>query len=120
MNILILGAGLMQKPAILSAKELGFTVCVIDANDKAVAISYAHKFKKIDLKDKEGILNNILSVIYKSKKPFTAVSAQILSNEKFAMTVTLKVANKSELDDFIKYIKREVPGLDFITRKNIG
>ena len=56
MNILILGAGLMQKPAILSAKELGFTVCVIDANDKAVAISYAHKFKKIDLKDKEGIL----------------------------------------------------------------
>ena len=56
MNILILGAGLMQKPAILSAKELGFTVCVIDANDKAVAIPYAHKFKKIDLKDKEGIL----------------------------------------------------------------
>ena len=34
MNILILGAGLMQKPAILSAKELGFTVCVIDANEQ--------------------------------------------------------------------------------------
>lgn len=56
MNILILGAGLMQKPAILSAKEAGFTVHVIDADDKAVAIPYADTFRKIDLKDKEGIL----------------------------------------------------------------
>ena len=96
-------------------------------NDRYLSASWNEKIRKlyivhiyIGAKDKEGILNNILSVIYKSKKPFTAVSAQILSNEKFAMTVTLKVANKSELDDFIKYIKREVPGLDFITRKNIG
>ena len=56
MNVLILGAGLMQKPAILSAKEEGFTVNVIDADDKAVAIPYADTFRKIDLKDKEGIL----------------------------------------------------------------
>lgn len=56
MNILILGAGLMQKPAILSAKEAGFTVHVIDADDKAVAIPFADTFRKIDLKDKEGIL----------------------------------------------------------------
>ncbi len=55
-NILILGAGLMQKPAILSAKEAGFKVNVIDADEKAVAIPYADTFRKIDLKDKEGIL----------------------------------------------------------------
>ncbi len=56
MNILILGAGLMQKPAILSAKEEGFKVNVIDADSKAVAIPYADTFRQIDLKDKEGIL----------------------------------------------------------------
>lgn len=56
MNILILGAGLMQKPAILSAKELGYKVCVIDADDKAVSIPYADTFRKIDLKDKDSIL----------------------------------------------------------------
>ena len=56
-NILILGAGLMQKPAILSAKEAGFTVHVIDADEKAVAIPYADTFRKIDLKDKDGILS---------------------------------------------------------------
>ncbi|MCR5189369.1 MAG: ATP-grasp domain-containing protein [Treponema sp.] len=56
MNILILGAGLMQIPAILSAKELGYKVCVIDADDKAVGIPKADIFRKIDLKDKDGIL----------------------------------------------------------------
>ena len=56
MNILILGAGLMQKPAILAAKELGYKACVIDADDTAVAIPFADVFKKIDLKDREGIL----------------------------------------------------------------
>ncbi len=56
MNVLILGAGLMQVPAILSAKELGYKVCVVDADEKAVAIPKADVFKKIDLKDKEGIL----------------------------------------------------------------
>ncbi len=55
-SCLILGAGLMQKPAILSARELGFKTYVVDANDKAVAISFADCFKQIDLKDKEGIL----------------------------------------------------------------
>ena len=55
-NILILGAGLMQKPAILSAKELGFHTVVIDADKNAVAIKYADEFFQVDLKDKEGIL----------------------------------------------------------------
>ena len=56
MNVLILGAGLMQKPAILSAKELGYKTVVIDADEKAVSIPFADEFRQIDLKDKEGIL----------------------------------------------------------------
>lgn len=56
MNVLILGAGLMQKPAILSAKECGYKAVVIDADPKAVSIPYADEFRQIDLKDKEGIL----------------------------------------------------------------
>ena len=56
MNVLILGAGLMQKPAILSAKELGYKTVVIDADEKAVSIPFAAEFRQIDLKDKEGIL----------------------------------------------------------------
>ena len=55
-NIVILGAGLMQKTAILSAKELGFHTIVVDADKNAVAIPFADEFFQIDLKDKEGIL----------------------------------------------------------------
>lgn len=55
-NILILGAGLMQKPAILAAKETGCKAIVIDADDKAVSIPYADEFRKIDLKAKDEIL----------------------------------------------------------------
>ena len=45
----------MQKPAILSAKELGFRCCVIDADENAVCVNLADEFQKIDLKDKEKI-----------------------------------------------------------------
>ncbi|MCQ2589401.1 MAG: ATP-grasp domain-containing protein [Treponema sp.] len=55
-SCLILGAGLMQKPAILSAKQCGYKVFVIDGNDKAVCASMADTFKQIDLKAKEEIL----------------------------------------------------------------
>lgn len=56
MNVLILGAGLMQIPAILSAKQLGYKVCVVDADKNAVGVPKADEFKVIDLKDREGIL----------------------------------------------------------------
>ena len=55
-NIVILGAGLMQRPAIQSAKNLGLHTIVVDADPKAVCIPLADEFYKIDLKDKEGIL----------------------------------------------------------------
>lgn len=54
-SVLILGAGLMQKPAILAAKKSGFHTYVIDANENAESISYADEFRKIDLKNREEI-----------------------------------------------------------------
>lgn len=55
-SCLILGAGLMQKPAILSAKQLGLKTFVIDANPKSICVSLADEFMQIDLKAKEEIL----------------------------------------------------------------
>ncbi len=55
-NCLILGAGLMQKPAILASKELGYNTVVIDADVKAVCVPLADKFYQIDLKAVEQIL----------------------------------------------------------------
>ena len=55
-KILILGAGLMQKPAILAAKHIGLKSVVVDANKNAVAVPLADEFYPIDLKDREALL----------------------------------------------------------------
>ena len=55
-KILILGAGLMQKPAILAAKHLGLKAVVVDANKNAVAVPLADEFFPVDLKDRESLL----------------------------------------------------------------
>ena len=56
-NILILGASLLQKPAIQSAKELGCKVFVVDGNSKALCVPLADVFECIDLKDEEKLLS---------------------------------------------------------------
>ena len=54
-SILILGAGVMQRPAILAAKKLGLETYVIDGNPDAPCVQDADHFAKIDLKDRDGI-----------------------------------------------------------------
>lgn len=55
-KILILGAGLMQKPAIFAAKHLGFQAVVVDADKNAVAVPLADEFYPVDLKDRDALL----------------------------------------------------------------
>ena len=54
-SVLILGAGLMQSPAINAAKRNRFKTFVIDANPNAESVFLADEFRQIDLKDKERI-----------------------------------------------------------------
>ncbi|GHV82207.1 hypothetical protein AGMMS49991_07650 [Spirochaetia bacterium] len=54
-QLIILGAGVMQGPAIKLAKEMGLETVVVDGDPKAVHVSLADRFEHIDLKDKEGI-----------------------------------------------------------------
>ena len=61
-NILILGAGLMQRPAILAAKKMGFRVALADGNPDAVCVPLADEFRPIDLKDSEGLIKFALEL----------------------------------------------------------
>jgi biotin carboxylase len=54
-RILILGAGVMQGPALKIAREMGLETVAADADEKAPSIPLADRFEKVDLKDKEGI-----------------------------------------------------------------
>jgi biotin carboxylase len=55
-QIIILGAGVMQEPAIRIAKDLGLETVVLDANAAAPCAALADRFENIDLKDRDGVL----------------------------------------------------------------
>ena len=55
--VMILGAGLMQRPSIEAAMDLGYRTLVTDANPGALCASFADVFEPVDLKDKEGLLS---------------------------------------------------------------
>jgi len=54
-RILILGAGVMQGPALKIANEMGLETVAIDADPTALCVPLAGRFEKVDLKDREGV-----------------------------------------------------------------
>ena len=132
MNILILGAGLMQKPAILSAKKAGFTVHVIDADENAVSIPFAHSFRKIDLKDKEGILayakelkasKEGLAAVFTAGTDFSASVSyvcQALNLPAHSFQAAVNASEKTVMRECFK--KERVPSPEFcrVSREDIG
>ena len=54
-SVLVLGAGLMQRPAILAAKRLGYRAVVVDGNPDAVCVPLADRFVPVDLKDRDAL-----------------------------------------------------------------
>lgn len=56
-TILILGAGIMQLPAIRIAKSRGWRVVVADGNPDAEGKSLCDRFECVDLKDRDGLVS---------------------------------------------------------------
>ena len=54
-RILIIGASVLQLPAILRAKEMGFTVAVADYNPKAAGVSAADVYYNVSTIDEAGV-----------------------------------------------------------------
>lgn len=54
-KLLIIGASILQVPAIKKAKEMGFVVGVIDYNPNAVGVPLADKFFNVSTIDIEGV-----------------------------------------------------------------
>lgn len=53
-KIIIIGASILQLPAILKAKEAGYYTIVTDMNPNAMGIAYADKFYHVNTIDEEG------------------------------------------------------------------
>ena len=54
-SIFILGGSMLQVPAIIKAKELGFFVYVLDYDPKAIGIRYADVYLEISTIDKQAV-----------------------------------------------------------------
>lgn len=72
-HLFVIGASILQLPAILKAKEMGFNVAVADFNPKAIGVPYADKFYEVSTIDEEGI--------YQAAKDFMADGIMTLATD---------------------------------------
>lgn len=72
-KLFIIGASILQLPAILKAKEMGLYVGVADYNPNAVGISYADEYFNVSTIDEEGI--------YEAAKRFKADGIMTLATD---------------------------------------
>lgn len=56
-KLMIVGASVLQLPAILKAKEMGFNVAVVDFNPQAVGIPYADEYYNASTMDEDAVLS---------------------------------------------------------------
>jgi len=54
-KIVVLGASILQVPAIKKAKEMGMFVAVVDYNEAAVGIQYADRYYNVSTIDEKGV-----------------------------------------------------------------
>lgn len=71
-SVFILGAGLMQRPAIEAAHRLGYKAVVADGSPKAPCAVLADTFVHIDLKDRDALYAYALSIKDELEAVFTA------------------------------------------------
>jgi biotin carboxylase len=81
-RILILGAGIMQGPAITIAREMGLETVAVDADPSAPCTSLADRFEKVDLKDREGV-----AALGKALMESGGLSAVMTAGTDFSATV---------------------------------
>ncbi len=91
MTVLILGAGFMQKPAIESAKELGYKTIIFDGNENAYCKDICDSFFVIDLKDTEALVKKATEI-----HQITPLSAVFTAGTDFSFAVA-RIANACNL-----------------------
>lgn len=72
-RLMIIGASILQLPAILKAKELGYYVAVADFNPNAIGIPYADEYYNVSTIDEEGV--------YQAAKAFGADGVMTLATD---------------------------------------
>ena len=122
-TLLLLGASLMQRPAIEEAKKLGCTVVAVDANPHALCAPMVDRFEQIDLKDVDSLLsfaktlqeNGGLSGVFTCATDFSvsvATIAQALSLPSHSLQACKNASDKALMRSV--FAKNAIPSPRFI------
>ena len=104
-KLLIIGASILQVPAIKKAKEMGFTVGVIDYNPNAIGVPLADKFFNVSTIDIEGVADaakrfepdGIMTLATDMPMRSIARAAEKCSLPGISMDTAIKATDKGEM-----------------------
>lgn len=125
-KILILGASILQLPAIMKAKEMGLYVVVADIDSKAIGFKYADEYYEISTIDIDGVVN--LSKTIKpdgimtlaSDKPMMTVAkvGETLGLNTISTSTAIKATNKARMRESLFYNKVPIPKFKVVNSEN--
>lgn len=104
-KLLIIGAGILQLPAIQKAKEMGFNVTVVDMCSQAPGIEYADRFYEVSTNDISGILqvadevkpDGVMTLATDMPMRSVAAVAEKYGLHSISPTVAIKATDKIEM-----------------------
>lgn len=104
-RILIIGASILQVPAILQAKELGYYVGTVDYNPKAVGIPYADEFFEVSTIDTESVAqvakefkaDGVMTLATDMPMRSVARAAEVCNLPGISMDTAIKATDKGEM-----------------------
>lgn len=104
-KVLIIGASILQLPAILKAKELGYYVGVADYNPEAIGIPYADEYFNVSTIDIDGVVevakrfkpNGIMTLATDMPMRAVAAACRELGLPGISLDTALKATDKAEM-----------------------
>jgi citrate lyase beta subunit/biotin carboxylase len=109
-KIMIIGAGILQVPAIIRAKELGYEVISADINPNAVGFKYADTKCVVSTNDIQGILkeaeklepDGVMTLATDMPVRSVAAVGEKLNLNTIDKSTAIRVTDKSEMRKFLK------------------
>lgn len=116
-KLMILGASILQLPAIIKAKELGFYVGVVDYNKNAIGVSYADEFFEISTNDVEKVAqvakefnaDGIMTLATDMPMRSVAKAVEVCGLPGISMKTAIKATDKGEMIKAFKRMEVEHP-----------
>ena len=116
-KIMILGASILQIPAILEAKKMGLYVIAVDMNPNAEGFMYADKKIVVSTTDTEKVLEEAIKneidgiITIASDRPMTTVAkvAKELNLIGISEDTAINATNKSKMRDVLKTNNVPIP-----------